>query len=258
MPRTRETASDAPSPEAMLRKATMARSSTARAKYARKGLAAHRVDRSTRAMLLRQLYLAHVEGRRFEQALAIAQEMAALDVMADVARQDAARAQLGLGDVDGAVSELRMASRVGPPSRRAFHLWTLGSVLYVNGRPEDAIGAFERAARWGTRDKPLYRAQLALAKLAAGEPTEDLQALKEHLEQVPCGRGYGEFVLGELAFRLGLHREAHEYLDRFITRTESGRVALEIALRGEVERARELLRSLARAAGPSPGIPESR
>ena len=61
--------------------------------------------------------------------------------MPDVARQDAARACLGLGEREKAIEHLRIGSRVSPPARRAFHLWTLGSVLYPEGRHTDACGA---------------------------------------------------------------------------------------------------------------------
>ena len=83
------------SPEIMLRKATLARTPVARAKYAERGLSHNgAVDRTTRAMLLRQLYLSHMEGRRFEEALMVAEQMLTGAVMPDVARQDAARACL--------------------------------------------------------------------------------------------------------------------------------------------------------------------
>jgi tetratricopeptide (TPR) repeat protein len=195
-------------------------------------------------MLLRQLYLSHMEGREFEQALSVAAQMIDTAVMPDVARQDAARACLGLGDVDGAVQHLRIASRVSPAARRAFHLWTLGTVLYLNGRAEDAVGALERALRWGTTDKPLYAAQAALARHALGEREHDFSSLREELADAPCGQGYGQFVLGELAFVEGDYAAAHRYLSAFVTRTTSGRVALAIALEGEVRRARRLLRLL--------------
>jgi tetratricopeptide (TPR) repeat protein len=188
-----------------------------------------------------------MEGRRFEDALDVARQMIDLEVMPDVARQDAARAQLGLGDTRGAISELRLASRVGPPARRAFHLWTLGSILYLNGNPRVAAGVLRRAARWGTRDKPLYQAQLGLALRACGDQNVDLDALRGRLEDAPCGQGYGRFVLGELAYHLGDYQPARQYLEAFIARTSAGRVALAVALAGEVRRAQELLRLIEEA-----------
>lgn len=207
-------------------------------------------------MLLRQLYLSLMEDRCFAEALEIARQMVALDVMPDVARQDAARACLGLGDIEGAVQQLRLASRVSPPARRAFHLWTLGSVLYLNGRPDAAVSVLARAVRWGTRDKPLYRAQLALAQRARGEPSEDFRELWSKLVGVPCGRGYGRFVLGELAFYLQEYEACRECLEEFVERTTSGRVALAVALDGELRRARELLLRLEGAARDPSSEPE--
>jgi tetratricopeptide (TPR) repeat protein len=232
-------------PEILLRKATLARTPLARAKYAERGLSHNgAVDRTTRAMLLRQLYLSHMEGRRFAEAHSVARQMLEDAVMPDVARQDAARACLGLGDRDGALLHLRIASRVSPPTRRAFHLWTLGSVLFLAGQYREAVGSLSRAARWGTTDKPLYRAQLALARRASGEPVGGLGAIRERLEEAPCGQGYGQFVIGAIAFEEKNDELSERYLSLFIQRTTTGRVALEVALSGEVAYARRLLRRI--------------
>lgn len=252
MSRPRATALRQQSPELFLRKATLARTSGARAKYAQRGLSHDgSLDDSTRMMLLRQLYLSQMEARQFAEALQVAEQMLTCDVMPDVARQDAARACLGLGDEQAAIQHLRLASRVSPPARRAFHLWTLGSVLYLNGRPRDAVGALERAARWGTTDKPLYLAQALLARLAAGEEVSELEAAREELEAAACGQGYGQFVLGELAFAAKDYEGARRYLTAFVRRTTGGRVALEVALSAEIQRARRLLRLLRGRARPS-------
>ena len=151
VPRTRASTDPRPTPELLLRKATLARTSGTRAKYAARGLAVSPgLDRTTRALLLRQLYLSHMEARSFAEALQIAEQMIQADIMPDVARQDAARACLGLGERERAVEHLRLASRVSPPARRAFHLWTLGSVLYLMRNHREAAGALLRASRWGT------------------------------------------------------------------------------------------------------------
>ena len=245
MARTRASSAPRPTPELLLRKATLARTSGTRAKYAERGLAfSAGLDRTTRALLLRQLYLSHMEARRFEEALVAAEQMILADIMPDVARQDAARACLGLGERERAVDHLRLASRVSPPARRAFHLWTLGSILYLMGHYREATGALMRASRWGTTEKPLYLAQAALARRAAGEGGSDLAALRERLSDAPCGQGYGQFVLGELAYEAGDFTAARQYLRLFIKRTTSGRVALEVALSGEIAHARRLLRAM--------------
>ena len=247
MPRTREVAEVPAAPELLLRQATLARTSDLRAKYARRGLErGRRLDPTMRAMLLRQLYLSFLEQKKFEEALDVAEESLKTGVMRDVVHQDIARAYLGLGDIQGAAGHLRLASRIGPASRRAFHCWTLGSVHYLAQQHDQAIHALNRAVRWGTADKPLYRGQLALARRAAGLPPGNLVELYEQLSDVPCGGGYGQFVLGELAYHMGDFPRATDHLRAFVKRTTQGRVALAVALKGEVTQARLLLAILRR------------
>jgi tetratricopeptide (TPR) repeat protein len=192
-------------------------------------------------MLLRQLYLAHYEERRFEKALEIALQAIELDVLPDVLNQDAARAALAHGDLESALAHLRAASRLGPASRRPFHQWTLGSTLFLAQRYDEAIAAFQRAARWGTQDKPLYRAHLALARIALGVRVDDLQETTNALAEAPCGQGYGRFILGHLAYAAGEWEIAKRYLEAFLKRTTSSRASLSIALDGEVRMTRATL-----------------
>jgi len=242
VPRVREGASATKSPEHHLQKAISARSATLRAKYARLGLSARaRLDRTTQAMLLRQLYLAHFEARRFQEALDIAVQLIQLQVLADVAHQDAARACQALGDVGRAMGHLRLAARACPASRRAFHLWTLGGLLYLEGRYGQAVSALTRAARWGTTDKPLYVGHLALARCALGESLINLEGIIDQLEAAPCGQGYGRFVLGRLCSYAGRREDAVRYLAAFVRRTHRGRPALSIALEGELAEAKQAL-----------------
>jgi tetratricopeptide (TPR) repeat protein len=229
-------------PEDFLRKAMAARTARARATYARRGLATRGpIDRTTHAMLLRQLYLSLYEERRFQQAHQIALQALELDVLADVLNQDAARAALASGELESALTHLRAASRRGPASRRPFHLWTLGGALFLAQRYAEAAAALARAARWGTKDKPLYRAHLALAQLAAGEEVDDLQDTINELAEAPCGQGYGRFVLGHLAYAAGEWAAAKRYLEAFLKRTTASRPALGIALEGEVRMTRATL-----------------
>lgn len=219
-----------------------ARSARARGMHARRGLASRGpLDRTTHAMLLRQLYLSLFEGRRFRQAHTVALQALELDVLSDVLNQDAARAALADGDLEAALGHLRAAARRGPASRRPFHLWTLGSVLFLAQRYAEAAAALSRAVRWGTQDKPLYRAHLALAQIAAGEEVEDLQETINALAEAPCGQGYGRFVLGHLAYAAGEWTAAKRYLEAFLKRTSASRPALGIALEGEVRMAKATL-----------------
>lgn len=232
--------------EELLHKAMSARSAAARARWARQGLASRTpLDKTTQGMLLRQLYLSAYEARRFQRAREIALQAIELGVLVDVLHQDAARAAIAAGDLDAAVAHLRIAARRGPASRRPFHWWTLGSALFLGHRYAQAIAALERAVRWGTRDKPLYRAHLALARIASGERVEGLQEVIDELASAPCGQGYGRFVLGHLAYAAGEWTAARRYLEAFVSRTESARAPLAIALGGEVEMSRSTLAKMA-------------
>ena len=242
--------SQALSAEDLLGRAMRARTPRARGIWARRGLAARSpIERTTQSMLLRQLYLSYFEGRRFRKAEEIATQILELGILPDVAHQDAARAMQAMGDVDGAAGHLRLAARVSPPKRRAFHWWTLGSLYYLAGRHEDAVSALLRAARWGTTDKPLYQGHLAVVRCEAGVKVDDLGGLIERLAEVPAGQGYGRFVLGQMAFHDRRWDEAKRYLDAFVRRTTAGRAALAIALEGELSVARRTLASLSSRLG---------
>ena len=219
-----------------------ASSPRARAGWARRGLA-HRgpLDPTTQAMLLRQLYLSHYAQEQFGAAYEIAVQALGLDVLPDVLHQDAARAKQALGEVDAAVGHLRLAARTSPPSRRAFHWWTLGSLLFLANRHPEALAALTRAARWGTTDKPLYEGHLAVVKLASGHSVRNVRRLMERLEACPAGQGYGRFVLGLLAHHTGQPDRARSYLDAFVRRTSEGRAITAMALRSELTLARTLL-----------------
>jgi len=223
-----------------------ARTPASRARHAKTGLAsAPRLDRTVHAMLLRQLYLSLFETRQFPEALEVARQAVELGVLPDVLHHDAARAAFAAGDLEGSVRHLRTAARRAPASRRPQHLWTLGGTLFLAQRYGEATSALTRATRWATREKPLYRAHLALCRLAGGEEVDELQETIDALAQAPCGQGYGRFVLGHLAYAAGEWSTARRYLEAFVKRTEQGRNAMGIALEGEVRMARATLAKMA-------------
>ena len=246
MKRERVGSGESASPETLLQRAIAARTASARARYARKGLASRApLDRVTQSMLLRQLYLAHFEQEQFGKAHDVAEQMLELGLLPDVCHQDLARVLVVLGDVDAAADHLRLATRAAPARRRAFHLWTLGSVLFLAGRLVEAEGAMRRAVRWGTTDRPLYVAHLALLRLEQGEQVPRLEEVVEQLEEAPCGQGYGRFVLGMLCHHAGRPGDSERYLLSFVKRTRSARKALELSLAGELAIAEERLRAMA-------------
>src|SRR5258708_2088254 len=105
----------------------------------------------------------------------------------------------------------------------------------------EALASLPPAARWGPRDKPLYRAHLALTRLAAGEPVRALQETTDALAQAPCGQGYGRFILGHLAYAAGEWVPARRYLQAFVDRTQASGALMAIALDGELRLARATL-----------------
>lgn len=234
MPMSRHTA------EALLERARTAETPVLRAKYATSGLQKPRLESDTQALLLRQLYLSHMERGRYEDALAVAEQMLALGSLGDVARHDAARACLCLEDVPGALGHLRTASRSGPPSRRAFHLSCLGSLLLHAGQVPSAVVALRRAVRWATEDRALYRAQLALALQRSGDPSDVQSAFAALVATRPKG-GFADFILGEMALVLGKRKLAERKLRAFVTQVEASSVSVRAGLRYEVARAKDLL-----------------
>lgn len=222
-----------------------AKSAQARANFALRGLATpETLDETTHAMLLRQLYLARFAQGDFAEAYEIGRQAARLGVLPDVIHQDMARTKQAMGDTEAAVGHLRLAARVGPASRRAFHWWTMGSLLFMAGRHEEAISALQRAARWGTTDKALYQGHLALAKCRAGKKVRGLQSVIDRLASCPAGQGYGRFVLGHLAFENDRFDDARRFLTAFVKRTKGGRKPMQIALAAELDMAEATLDKL--------------
>jgi len=235
-------------PEEHLARAMAAKTARARGIWARRGLASRaRLDRTIQAMLLRQLYLAHFEQGQFRRAFQVSEQSLELGILQDVVHQDAARAAAALGDLEAASRHLRTAARLGPPNRRAFHWWTLGGLYFLADRHVEAIAALERAARWATREKPLYQGHLAAARCASGARVASLGPLIAKLASVPAGQGYDRFVLGLLSFYAGRYGAARRYLEAFVARTVEARTPMTIALSGELERAKNTLRTIARS-----------
>lgn len=230
-------------PEALLMQARAAESPAQRAKYATGGLSQPRLASETQALLLRQLYLAHLESERYEDAKKIAEQMLELGLLGDVALHDASRACLALGDATSAVRYLRTATRSGPASRRAFHLSCLGSLYLHLGQFAEAARVLRRAVRWATEEKPLYRAQLALALKALGEPVDLAEAFSV-LEALRRRSGYAEYVLGELALALGKRSYAKNALQTFVSTAEAASISVRAGLRCELLRAKDLLAQL--------------
>jgi hypothetical protein len=217
-----------------------------RERYARAGLAYGEAELAadTEVLLLRQLYRALIERGRLRAAADVAIRAGALGPLADVAHHDAARALFALGEEQAAVREQRLAARHAPATRRSFHLWSLATLEHFVGRPDDALRTLARAERWSTRDRALVRAHAAYVELDAGGAPEDLSRVVRALERSKSREGYGQFLLGMIAAKLGDGAKAAVHLRAFLRRNASIDAAKALTLREELRRARTELARL--------------
>ncbi len=230
-------------PEAFLEKALRASDAVLRAKYATRGLSHPGLERDTQVLLLRQLYLAHLQREQFTEARAVAEQMTSLGALEEPAFHDAARACIGQGDLDAAARHFRMAARRAPAHRRALHFWSLGRVVYLQGAYDVALTAFVRAVRWGTDNLPLYRAHEVLTRHHLGEKV-DLRRAYEGLgaqEPLPL---YAEFLGGQLLRELGEPKLARSLLRQFLRQAGAAATEIGVGLRAEMRRAEEWLAEL--------------
>jgi len=248
MPRP-TTASPHTVPEDLLRLAIQATNATERARYARAGLALEEgeLDEDTQFLLLRQLYLAQIEQRRFRKATEVARQMVSVSGgtgLRDIAHHDASRALIALGDTSEAVEEQRAAARHAPARRRSFQLWSLATLLHFAGESEGALRALARAERWAQRDLPLLRAHAAYIQLDRGEAPAGLEEIVAGLMRAKCREGYGQFVLGMIHVHMGDARRASMHLRAFLRRNALVDPAKATTLREELRRARTALAAI--------------
>jgi tetratricopeptide (TPR) repeat protein len=220
----------------------------------------------TQLMLLRQLYMSHLEQERYADARAISEQMVELSATANVdpegltrelAHHDAARAASALGDFDAALGHLRLASRVAPARRRGFQLWSLGSTLYSLGSYAEAERVLERSARWAPKHKAIHQALHALALAAQSKPA-DLAAAYERLSELERQPAIVDWVGGELLIQLQRPSLALPLLRRFVLRNS---LPVRLAsLRAEVARAQRLVEAVEAALSEANAVtpPEAR
>lgn len=234
------------SAEDYLRLAVSASDGQARARWARAGLALDSadLDPDTQVLLLRQLYVSHIEGRRLRKALDIAQQMCAIGALRDIAHHDAARVHAALGELDRAIEQQRAAARHAPAERRSFHHWSLGTLQHWAGDVEGALASLRRAERWAARDRAMIRAHAAYVRLTASVAVPELDAIVTALQKSPAREGYGQWLLGMIAYELGDHRKAAVHLRAWLRRHAAPDEAKTITLREELRRARVALAAI--------------
>ena len=230
-------------PEQNLLRALKAAQPEQKKAAAERGLAAHSepLEPDTEVLLLRQLYLAHVELRQLRRAAEIATEAASLGPLSDIAWHDASRAYAALGDSRQALLAQRSAARAAPAERRSFQLWGLATLQHHAGDVEGALATLRRGLRSARRDRALLRAHAAYIRLDAGLPVRNLRRTLDTLRASPNAEGYGRFLAGMIAHCMGDQREASVHLRAFLRRNAAAGAAKELTLREEFRRARVAL-----------------
>ncbi|MCB9601247.1 MAG: tetratricopeptide repeat protein [Sandaracinus sp.] len=230
-------------PEEHLRRALQAEGPKHRLQEAEAGLAfdPEELAPDTQVLLLRQAYLAHVELRQLRRAVEVADAMAAVGPLKDFAYTDKARALQALGELHEAIEAQRLAARNAPPQRRSFHFWSLATLQHFVGDVEGAEASLKRGLRLAKRDRPLLKAHLAYVRLDAGLAVRELDVVLEDLAASPNGQGYGQYLLGMIAWTIGDRAKAALHLRAFLRRNASLDEAKRLTLREELRRARVAL-----------------
>lgn len=198
----------------------------------------------TRVLLLRQMYLAHLELRQLRRAAEVADAMASAGALRDVALHDKARALYAAGETRAAIEAQRLAARAAPPARRSFQLWSLATLQQFAGDSKGALVTLERGLRSAQKDRPLLKAHAALVRLERGELPEGVADTVAALLAAPCREGYGQYLLGMLAYHLGDLPRAAVHLQSFLGRNADADLPKALTLREELRRARTTLAEL--------------
>lgn len=198
-----------------------------------------------RALVLRASLIEDVAAGRLEAALEKAHAMTRLrGELKDIAHHEEARVLVGLGRESESIGALRLACRASPAPRRSFHHFCLGMALHFQGDADGAIAVLERGRRWAHGDRALVRGALAWARLASGRAQPRLTAIVEALAASPSREGYGQLVLGMIAFHTGDTRRATAHLRAFLRRNARLEPTKELSLRSELRAARRALASI--------------
>jgi hypothetical protein len=227
-----------------LRKARGARGAS-RAKYAREGLAQRPEDAETRWLLMRQLYIAQLEGGALEKARDVALEMTSVfSEVEDVARFDLARVFLGLHAWDDAGTQLALAEEAAPAARKWDHSFAIARLHGALGRPERALAVLDGVGRSVVRLRkdPVVQAARVVWKTQAGSPTAK-KVLLEHyhrLSETSPLPALGEFFAGQLLALLG-KPESEAVFGGFLRSARKLPAVARLGLAAEVHEAQRLL-----------------
>ena len=126
--------------------------------------------------------------------------------------------------------------------RLAFReIFTHASLGILICDAEGAIGTLDRALRVAGPDRPLLKAHRALVRLEHGEAELELDKVLSDLHASPAREGYGRYLLGMIAHRMGDLAGASVHLRAFLNRNAAADVAKQLTLQLELRRARSVL-----------------
>lgn len=228
-------------PEEWLLASVRAQDPAHRERYAQKGLAFDDIDDDTHVLLLRQLYVAHLEQGRLERALEVTTRMLAVAALPDVVHHDRARVLVGLGRSLEALHAQRLAARTATPKRKSFQLWSLATLEHHRGDTEGALRTLARALRASVRDRALLKAHALFIKLERGDAVRGADEIVHALEASKNREGYGEYLLGMIAHHRGDRARATAHLGAFLTRNRAVDAAKALTLEEELRRATRVM-----------------
>lgn len=188
-----------------LDRARMAKSARARASYARAGLERNPVDPETRWLLLRQLYIAHLETRAWALARQVAEDMAIVNpALRDVALFDLARAYFAERRwAEGRLALLRSLDNA-PRERRWDCVFALARADAVRGAPKEALW-WLKTGRATDRSNACVQAAKVIWRAQAGESVTRGSLAKAYaaLQSMTTRPIIGDFFAAQLLQLLG-------------------------------------------------------
>ena len=123
------------------------------------------------------------DPQTLERALALAHQAVALDGSLPVAHSVLSFVYVQKQQPDQAIAEGARAIALAPNNAGSYA--AQAEVLTLAGRPEEALGAIERAMRLNPRHPPLYLVELGLAYRLTGRYAEAIATLKEAISRNP-------------------------------------------------------------------------
>lgn len=233
------------SPLGQLRKARAAKGAATRAKYAKAGLEQSPEDDETRWLLMRQLYISHLELGAWPLAHAVAVEMTnTLSELEDVARFDVARVHLAKHEWELAKTEFERGERVAPASRQWDHRFARARVEAIVGHPERALTLLDEARQSVVRfpKDAVVRAALLVWRAQSGARArrDALGRAYEQLASAETLPALGDFFAARLLALLE-QPEARSVFEGFLQAVEALPAVARLGFEPETHCARECL-----------------